>query len=205
VEAPLLTAERITGTLGYRLTLVLPLALLALKLITESVQIFECDEHGRFGHKVLNTPMLSLSGTSQQNLWQSLFNQIGWLLRCCPPCDLDTWTLLKTHTGDFYINDLEPFQAIRLVLRSDPFPEINAWYHKQNIHKLGELRFVYEDHLNAPGGFQLPRRSELMFWNSQDQLFKVEGSNVKGLEVSMEHPKEYEIWVQKILPDVPLI
>lgn len=183
---------------GWGLLLTLPIALLVgLKLLQEKIKVAAClDRKTKFWREI-DMPVWSIGEFSQKEIFQELFNQIAWLLRCCPPCELDSWVIWDTVEGSYATIDAIGYDAVMLKFISDDGPEINSWYDANDIHKYGEFRWIWHDHKPFHLGAAVGRNSTLQFWNSREQVFEAHSGNILGFVIDMEVAKRYEIWIRK--------
>jgi hypothetical protein len=179
-----------------RYVLQIPLAeIVTVETENVSVDVYSCNENGVAVAKSVDFPVIKLDGITQAPIYQELFNQLAWLLKCCPPCRPEPWLLFETTQGDRDIYISIPFEAVRLVFQPQSRVEIDNWYNDETINKFGTFRWIYSQERSDPPVFDEERLSELIFWNSFDQAFYPQGLNVRGIRVSQEYNKVYQVWI----------
>lgn len=195
---PELTAEA-QAVRGWRLKLGLPLAvLLAMEFLSQTVQVYSCDKFGRAGVKNIPYPVLSFQGVTDRAMFQELFNQLSWLLKCCPPCQPMGWKLIGRFNGFQSFRFGRDFQAVRLVTAIAQPYLIDRQYGEMTLAYLGNLRWRMDDGAESHDTVQVPRLSPLVHWNSDDQEFHPLGLNVVGIEVAPRVDFDYFVWVLPI-------
>lgn len=192
-EATMIATAVGAGRIHWILTLPIA-ALIGLKMILQTVKVSTCKDKVTPWVDEIPFPVLSIGDNTQREVFQAIFDQFAMLLRCCKPCELDAWEFIDTVEGKYENFRLRDYDAIRLVFKAPPGPEINTWYRSGTIHKFGELRWVYEDHIDFHIFGWKPRQSTLLFWNSEDQLFEMPNHTIVGVTVDMEYIKRYEVW-----------
>lgn len=189
--------EAVTGASGkllYRLSL--PIALLiGLKMLLEDVYVVSCDDGNAKVPKRIPFPVLSFQDQSQKEVFQEIFRQFSYLLQCCAPCDVEPWVFWKSATGSQTFAFPYEVSAISLRMGSFPTPEMNGWYGGMQIHKLGEVRWIYKHSPSVGIPNAANEHGTLLFWNSINQNFYLPGQNIVGFELDQEYDKSYEVWL----------
>lgn len=169
------------------------LALVGLKLLNKQVKYRDCNSSEPTKISLLNFPVLSLETFTQQPLFQAIFDQFALLLNCCEPCEQNSWVEITETEGPYKNIDAKQYDKILLTLIDAPGAEIDQWYRSGTIFKLGEFRWVYDDHRQIHFEDSSLRMSELKFWNSLQQVFYVPNADVIGFSVDVEYIRKYRI------------
>ena len=168
----------VDGCLNWRL--LVPAAIMEIiKLVTTTLEVDTCVE-GQMIRDKLPFPILSWGNYSEQAIFQQILDMLGQLLRCCPPCEWNNWEKgAASLSGDGKVLhtfiDVVRFESLRAT---DP---INTWHGDPTISKWGWIRWIFRDNQDLQN---IEMHGEMMFINSDQQIFRAPTGNVIGFTYS---------------------
>lgn len=150
-------------------------------------------------------PSVVENGVDQTDLFQAIFDAIGNLYKCCPPCETLVWTTEYNADGNSQFTSLYPFEAVKLVV-NDPGSKIDstlgnpgagvvqlgsdgtAVNDAQPWERLGQFKWIYSD-----GTF-----SEMLLWRFDGQRFVRPSPQVVGWEILPTPGVSYSCYMKKV-------
>lgn len=139
-----------------------------MQLVDETFTIMRCDpENGLVSEAVqMSIPMHGLKTMSP--MYSIILELLNHLLRCCLPCQKGG-EILHATVDESGQADCAFLHQLRVNVQIEDFP-IDTTFASPDIKKYGSIRWVHE------GG----RMGELMFINSNNQIFRTEAGDVIG-------------------------
>lgn len=148
-------------------------------------------------------PSLEASGSDQTLLFQSIFDAIANLYKCCKPCTISTWALECQTDQNLHDIPTFPFTALKLVLLDEEFVIDTTYGERQGTQvncndsatndcipwiRLGQMKWLFKD----------GTCSEFILWRFSGQRFEVPTGDVIGFEVIVQHGITYQAWIKAL-------